>query len=59
MIRNSLNARSVFVLLGEQARVVQVLDKLEGFYGWVSSSKTLLQEFHNDRQRENESLVQF
>ena len=61
LIRNSLkgNARSVLVPLGEQATVVQVLDKLEGFYGRVSSSETLLQEFYNDRQRENESLVQF
>ena len=61
LIRNSLkgNARSVLVPLGEQATVVQVLDKLEGFYGRVSSSETLLQELLVDRQRENESLVQF
>ena len=61
LIRNSLkgNARSVLIPLGEQVTVVQVLDKLEGFYGRVSSSETLLQELYNDRQRENESLVQF
>ena len=49
----------MLVPLGEQATVVQVLDKLQGFYGRVSSSETLLQEFYIDRQRENESLVQF
>ena len=61
IIRNSLkgNARSLLVSLGEQATVSQVLDKLDGFYGLVSTSETLMQEFYNDSQRENESIVQY
>ena len=61
IMRNSLkgNARSLLVSLGEEATVSQVLDKLDGFYGLVSSSETLMQEFYNDSQRENESIVQY
>lgn len=60
-IRNSLKgtARSLLISLGEVATVNQILDKLEGFYGNVSSSETLMQEFYNDCQKENESIVAY
>lgn len=58
-IRNSLRgcARDVIIPLGENATVDQILDKLEGFYGIVSTGATLMQTFYNDFQAENESIV--
>lgn len=59
-IRNSLRgeARSMLVSLGESTTVDKVLAKLEGFYGLVSSSETLMQGFYNDCQKDTESIVQ-
>ena len=44
-IRNSLkgSARSLLVPLRENATVTDILHKLDGFYGNVSSSETLMQ----------------
>lgn len=60
-IRNSLRgeARSMLVSLGESTTVDKVLAKLEGFYGLVSSSETLMQGFYNDCQKDTESIVQY
>lgn len=60
-IRNSLRgtARSMLVSLGEKATVADILGKLDGFYGNVSSSETLIQSFYSDFQKENESVVSF
>lgn len=60
-IRNSLkgSARSILVPLGENASVIDILDKLDGFYGNVSSSETLIQSFYSDFQKEKESIVEY
>lgn len=60
-IRNSLKgtARSMLVPLGEDASVKDILAKLDGFYGNVSTSETLIQSFYNDFQKDNESIVSF
>lgn len=60
-IRNSLrgSARDVIIPLGENATVDQILDKLEGFYGIVSTGATLMQTFYNDFQKESESIVTY
>lgn len=36
-----------------------ILNRLEGFYGKVSSSETLMQEHYNDSQKEDESIVAY
>ena len=52
-------ARDLLVPLGESTTVYQVLNKLDGFYGKVSSTETIIQSFYNDFQKENESVVAF
>ena len=60
-IRNSLKgtARSMLVPLGESASVKDILLKLDGFYGNVSTSETLIQSFYSDYQKDTESIVAF
>lgn len=60
-IRNSLkgSARSMLVPLGENAKVDDILNKLDGFYGNVSSTETLIQSFYSDYQKPNESIVEY
>ena len=60
-IRTSLkgSARSLLVPLGEKATVTDILNKLDGFYGNVSSGETLIQTFYNDFQKESETIVQY
>lgn len=60
-IRNSLkgSARSLLVPLGENATVTDIINKLDGFYGNVSSGETLIQTFYNDFQKESESIVEY
>lgn len=60
-IRNSLKgpARSLLVPLGANASVDDVLHKLDGFYGNVSTSETLIQSFYNDYQKESESIATY
>ena len=60
-IRNSLrgSARSLLVPLGEKASVTDIFIKLDGFYGNVSSSETLIQSFYSDFQKEGESIVEY
>lgn len=60
-IRNSLkgSARSMLVPLGENASVDDILNKLDGFYGNVCSSETLIQSFYSDYQKDSESIVAY
>lgn len=60
-IRNSLRgtARSMLIPLGESATVQDILLKLDGFYGNVATSETLIQSFYSDFQKDNESIVSF
>lgn len=60
-IRSSLRgeARSLLVPLGENASVTDILAKLDGFYGNVSTGETLIQAFYNDFQKENESIAAY
>ena len=60
-IRNSLkgSARSLLVPLGENAKVTDILNKLDGFYGNVNSRETLIQSFYNDYQKDDESIVSY
>ena len=60
-IRNSLrgSARDMLIPLGELASVDDILEKLEGFYGIVSSGATLMQTFYSDFQKESESIVAY
>lgn len=37
----------------------QILYRLEGFYGKVSSSETLMQEHYKDSQKEDEIIVAY
>ncbi|MCG8031950.1 MAG: hypothetical protein JAZ03_07220 [Candidatus Thiodiazotropha taylori] len=58
-IRNSLRgtARDMLVPLGEHATVDEILEKLDGFFGNVYTSETLMQSFYSDCQKDNESIV--
>lgn len=60
-IRNSLkgDARTMLVPLGEHASVSDILNKLDGFYGNVSTSETLIQSFYSDYQKDTESIVAY
>ena len=52
-------ARDLLIPLGEDASVDEVLDKLDGFYGNVSTAETIIQSFYSDFQKENESVATF
>lgn len=60
-IRNSLRgtAREMLIPLGEDASVDDILEKLDGFYGDVDTTQTLMQSFYSDCQKESESIVAF
>ena len=60
-IRKSLKgtARDMLVPLGEDASVSDIVARLDGFYGNVSSSKVLIQSFYGDYQKDNESVVSY
>lgn len=60
-IRNSLKgqARSMLMSIGEHARPVDIVNKLDGFYGNVESGEDLMQSFYNDCQKTSESIVSF
>lgn len=49
----------MLVPLGEHASVQDILNKLDGFYGYVSTSETLIQSFYNDFQKDTESIVSY
>ena len=60
-IRNSLRrtAYDMRVPLGESASVDDILQKLDGFFGNVDTTQTLVQSFYSDFQKEDESIVAF
>ena len=60
-IRNSLRgaARDMLIPLGENASVEDILNKLDGFYGNVSTTHTLIQSFYNDYQKDCESMIAY
>ena len=60
-IRNSLRgtARNMLVPLGESATADDILEKLDGFYGNVCTSETLMQSFYSDCQRDNKTNVSY
>lgn len=45
--------------LGEEATVSDVLKKLDGVYGMVESGTTLLQQFYNTKQENEETVAAF
>ena len=49
----------MLIPLGELATVDDILGKLEGFSGIVSSGATLMQTFYSDFQKESESIVAY
>ena len=60
-IRNSLRgtARNILVPLGESATADDILEKLDGFYGNVCTSETLMQSFYRDCQKDNKTIVSY
>lgn len=60
-IRSSLRgaARDLLIPLGDNVSVEEILNKLDGFYGNVSSTETIIQSFYNNFQKENASIPAF
>ena len=60
-MRNSLRgvARDMLIHLGENASVDDILQKLDGFFGNVATTQTLMQSFYSDCQKEDEPIVAF
>ena len=60
-MRNSLRgvARDMLIPLGENALVDDIRQKLDGFFGNVATTQTLMQSFCSDCQKEDESIVSF
>lgn len=58
-VRNSLKglARSMLVPLGEDVCLTDIINKLDGFFGSVSTNENLMQAFYSDYQKESESIV--
>ena len=58
-IRNSLRgqARKVLVTLGPRATSKDIKEKLECIFGNVATGESVLQEFYNATQKENESVT--
>ena len=49
----------VLIPLWKDAYVDEVLDKLGGFFGNVSTAETIIKPFYSDFQKENESVATF
>ena len=47
----------MLVPLRESATADDILEKLDGFYGIVCTSETLMQSFYSDCQKDNEIIV--
>lgn len=60
-IRKSLRgtARSMLIPLGESASCKQIVEKLNGLFGNVSSNESVMQQFYTVVQAENESVTAF
>ena len=60
-MRNSLkgSARAMLVPLVENAKIEDILTKLDGFYSNVATGETLIQSFYGDFQKDTESIVAY
>ncbi|MEW8544982.1 MAG: hypothetical protein AB2693_15765, partial [Candidatus Thiodiazotropha sp.] len=60
-IRKSLKgpARDILLTVGESATSKDVLAKLNGIYGIVSSNESILQQFYLAHQKDNENVAQY
>ncbi len=60
-MRKSLRgtARRMLIPLGETATCRQIVDKLNGLFGNVSSNESVMQQFYTVTQAENESVTAF
>ena len=60
-IRKNLRgkAREILLTLGETAKPSNILNKLEGIYGNVSTSEVLLQKFYIESQGKDESVADY
>lgn len=60
-IRKSLRgtARQMLIPLGESASSSQILEKLDGLFGNVSSNEAVMQRFYTTVQGDNESVTAF
>ena len=60
-IRKNLRgkAREILLTFGETAKPSDILNKLEGIYGNVSTSEVILQQFYIQSQRANESVADY
>ena len=61
-IRRSLKSpvRDILLTVGETATSEEILDKLNGIYGIVSSSnESIVQQFYQQQQGEDESVSQY
>lgn len=60
-VRRSLKgrARDILLTIDETARPSDILTKLEGIYGNVSSSEVLMQQFYSESQKSDESVADY
>ena len=60
-IRRSLKgqARDILMTVGDNASSEDVLTKLNGIYGIVSSNESILQQFYLEQQRESENVAHY
>ena len=60
-IRKNLRgkAREILLTLGETAKPADILNKLEGIYGNVSTNEVLLQQFYIEFQHKDESVADY
>ncbi len=60
-IRKALRgmARQVLIPLGETASSADIVAKLDGLFGNVSSNESVMQRFYAETQKENESVTAF
>lgn len=58
-VRKSLKGEAgrIAMRLGTQATILELLDKLEGVYGTVHRSQTLLADFYSAQQEESETVA--
>ena len=47
----------MLVPLGEDVSLTDVVNKLDGFFGSVSTNENLMQAFYSDFQKDSESIV--
>lgn len=60
-IRRSLrgSARDILLTVGDTASSKEILEKLDGIYGIVSSNESIVQKFYMEKQRESENVAEY